>query len=229
MTVYPALPKAYFLFQHQDGREDKMNKAYIVFTPTKSTSLIREVVQHATHSLANAGWSVRTNNLMCLPFSQIGSSDDTDEELLHVLDCDTLVLVFPVVWSSVPATLKQWIEMVFCDHLTDRNMLANSQGCMQGKKVIVVAVSEEVECMRRGDSMEVAMADMLRPLLEGTLNYLGFDVLRPLFINGMDRRQATETNELLHEVTAVFSQLERRSHFYGLLRPAPGPSHLSMF
>jgi putative NADPH-quinone reductase len=211
-----------------------MTKAHIVFTHTRSTDFIREVVHAAAHSLANAGWTVRSTDLACWLDVQADSrttsqTANADEEFLSVADCDMLVLVFPVLWCSVPAALKQWIEMVFCDRLVAGKTPANSRGCMQGKKAIVVAVSEEAECIQRNDSIEATLADMLRPLLEGTLNYLGFEVLRPFFINGMGQMQANKNKELLFEVAAVFSQVKRRPSFYGLLRPAPGLSHLSMF
>lgn len=211
-----------------------MNTAHIVFTHTRSTSFITEVVAAAVHALSHAGWSVNTTDLGNWPPIQAlsrtaGQESQTDEEFLNVTNCDMLVLVFPVLWCSVPAALKQWIEMVFCDRLVSKEATANGRGCMQGKTAIVVAVSEENERIQRSDSIDVTLADMLRPLLEGTLNYLGFNVLQPFFISNANRGQVNDTEDLLYEVVAVFSHPERRTNFYGVLRPVPGPMHLSMF
>ena len=105
-----------------------MNTAHIVFTHTRSTSFIKEVVAAAVHALSHAGWSVNTTDLGNWPPIQAlsrtaGQESQTDEEFLNVTNCDMLVLVFPVLWCSVPAALKQWIEMVFCDHLLARGQL----------------------------------------------------------------------------------------------------------
>ena len=204
-----------------------MNKAHIVFTHTSSTGVIRKVVYAAVHALAHVGWTVKTTDLDCWLDVRTESktspqaANSSDEEFSNITDCDVLVLVFPVVWCSVPAKLKQWIEMVFSDRL--------ACGCMQGKRAFVVAVSEEAERIQRNDNIDATLAGMLRPLLEGTLNYLGFAVLRPFLIHDAGRDGASATDELLVEVATAFSQLERRSNFYGLLRPVPGPLYLSMF
>jgi len=204
-----------------------MSKAHIVFTHTSSTSVIKKVVHAAGHTLAHTGWAVRTTDLGYWPDVQTESStthqavSSSDKEFSNVEDCDVLVLAFPVVWCSVPAKLKQWIEMVFNDRL--------ACGCMQGKRAFVVAVSEKADRIQHSDSIDAALTDLLRPLLEGTLNYLGFTVLRPFLIRGADGDEGSATDDLLVQVTTAFSRLERRSNFYGFLRPVPGSSHRSMF
>lgn len=204
-----------------------MSNAHIVFTHSSSTGVIRKVVHVAAHTLAHAGWTVETTDLDYWLDIQTESktthqaANSSDEEFSNVADCDVLVLVFPVIWCSVPARLKQWIEMVFSDRL--------ACGCMQGKRALIVAVSEEADRIQHGDSIDAALTDLLRPLLEGTLNYLGFKVLRPFLIHRADGDEGSATDELLIEVATAFSRLDRRSNFYGLLRPVPGSSHLSMF
>jgi putative NADPH-quinone reductase len=99
---------------------------------------------------------------------------------------------------------------------------------MRGRKAIVIAASEYPECMQRYDSVETSMAEMLSPLLEGTLSYLGFYVLKPFFINTMEWMQAGDASGLLDRVDTAFAQIERRANFYGLLQPEPGPVHASV-
>jgi NAD(P)H dehydrogenase (quinone) len=221
-------------FQHTDGWTNEMKKAHIVHTHPKSTGLITEVARVAEHSLASAGWIIKTVDLMQEANFQEAVDTrsrptETEVERNNVVDCDLLVLMFPMVWCSMPAALKQWVESIFCDQLVHGNTPANSRGCMRGKKAFVIAAYEEIECMQRTDSVEATMAALLRPLLEGTLNYLGFHVLRPLFINDLGRLEPQKTKEILDGVAQAFSQVESRPGFYGLLPPQPGPARLSMF
>jgi len=211
-----------------------MKKAHIVFTHPKSLGLITEVARMAEYSLANAGWTIKTVDLTQAESvresaERWNSQAGAETERNNVFDCDLLVLVFPMIWCSMPAALKQWVELIFCDQIAHGDTLANSRGCMRGKKALVIAAAEEIECMASTDSVETTMATMLRPLLEGTLNYLGFYVLRPLFIKDMCHLKPLEISEILDRVAQAFSQLDSRPGFYGLLQPKPGSSRLSMF
>jgi putative NADPH-quinone reductase len=220
-------------FQRKDGWTRKMNKAHIVFAHNGSTGFINEVVCSANRTLADKGWSITTTDLALWALAQLGSdaashAPGTNVELLRVVDCDLLVPVFPMVWASVPATLKQWIEAVFSDQSSYGSLPANSRWSMRGRKAIVVAASEYPKCMQRYDSIETAMSEVLSPVLEGTLNYLGFYVLKPFFINTMEWMQAIDAGGLLGRFNAAFSQIESRACFYGLLQSKPGPVHPSV-
>lgn len=210
-----------------------MTKAHIVFTQTESTAVLTNVVRTIAKTLNDAGWTVVCTNLECwLDSETVGNAAilraNTKSEIENLAACDTLVLIFPVLWCSVPASLKQWIETVFSKQLDDGNISVNSRSCMQGKKAIVVAMSEEVERIERNECMDAALATMLQPLLEGTLHYLGFNVLRPYFIHGVDLDRVNGTNELLANVATLFSQIQRRPSYYGTFPPTPGLSRLSM-
>lgn len=210
-----------------------MTKAHIVFTQTESTAVIKNVVHTIVNTLTNAGWTVGCTNLECWHnVESVGNAPalaaNTKNEIKTLAACDTLVLIFPVIWCSVPASMKHWIETVFRKQPDDGNISINNRSCMQGKKVIVVAISEEVERIVRDDCMDAALAIMLRPLFEGTLNYLGFNVLRPYFIHHEDLSRVNGTNEILANVATLFSQLQRRPSYYGMFPPAPGLSRLSM-
>jgi putative NADPH-quinone reductase len=207
-----------------------MNKAHIVLAHTGSTGFMSKVVSTADSALAEKGWNITTTRLTQWVAAQadtdgIRQAPDADTELLRVVDCDLLVLAFPIVWASVPATLKQWIEAVFSDQSGHEPLAKSSRWSMRGKKAIVVAASEYPERMQRYDRIETAMSETLSPLLEGTLNYLGFSVLRPFLIDTMEWVQAGEASGLLSEVDTAFSQIEHRVCFYGLRQPEPGPSH----
>lgn len=209
-----------------------MNRAHIVSANTGPTGFMTEVAHVVGQSLGQAGWMIDTVDLthwsaVLAAGAKPGGDALVENERDRILRSDLLVLVFPVIWCSMPAALKQWIDIVFCDRSAQGGTQTGCQGCMRGKKAIVVAASEEVERMQRSDSMEASMAIMLRPLLEGTLNFLGFSVLRPVFID-RDQLQNIQTTGLLNQVADAFSHLESRPNFYGVMRPKPGLSSISM-
>lgn len=189
--------------------------------------LIGRIVSDAAQALHHAGWRVDVSDAMPADRASDGGPD-TEDEFLKVAACDILVLIFPMLWCAAPATIKKWIETVFGNPVCGDTPPEQEHVRMHGKKAMVVAVAEETERVQRYDSLESSLTDMLRPLLEGTLNYLGFEVLRPFFIHGITRAHAAELADVSRKVMAVFSQLEQRANLYGRHRPRPGPGYQVM-
>ncbi|KAB0495017.1 NAD(P)H-dependent oxidoreductase [Pseudomonas vancouverensis] len=104
---------------------------------------------------------------------------DIQGELDKLLWADLLILNFPVFWFSTPAMLKGWIDRVLVSGICYGGKRFYDQGGLAGKKALVTVTLGGREHMFGEGAIHGPLEDMLRPLLRGTLAYVGFDVLEP--------------------------------------------------
>jgi NAD(P)H dehydrogenase (quinone) len=103
---------------------------------------------------------------------------DIQQELDKLLWADLLVLNFPIFWFSAPAMLKGWIDRVLVSGMCYGGKRFYDQGGLAGKRALVTVTLGARTHVRRG-AIHGPLQDMLRPILRGTLAYVGFDVLEP--------------------------------------------------
>ncbi|NMG73404.1 NAD(P)H-dependent oxidoreductase [Aromatoleum diolicum] len=106
-------------------------------------------------------------------------ADDIREEIEKVRWCDLLILNFPIYWFSEPAILKGWIDRVMISGVFYGGKRIYDRGGMRGKRAMVTFTLGGREHMFGPDAIHGEIESMLRPLLQGTLAYCGFDLLPP--------------------------------------------------
>ena len=104
---------------------------------------------------------------------------DIKQELDKLLWADLLVLNFPVFWFSAPAMLKGWIDRVLVSGVCYGGKRFYDQGGLAGKRALVTVTIGGREHMFGEGAIHGPLEDMLRPILRGTLAYVGFEVLEP--------------------------------------------------
>lgn len=104
---------------------------------------------------------------------------DIRQELDKLLWADLLILNFPIFWFSVPAMLKGWIDRVLVSGVCYGGKRFYDQGGLAGKKALVSVTLGGREHMFGEGAIHGPLEDMLRPILRGTLAYVGFEVLQP--------------------------------------------------
>lgn len=104
---------------------------------------------------------------------------DIQQELDKLLWADLLILNFPIFWFSAPAMLKGWIDRVLVSGVCYGGKRFYDQGGLAGKKALVTVTLGGREHMFGEGAIHGPLEDMLRPILRGTLAYVGFDVLEP--------------------------------------------------
>lgn len=104
---------------------------------------------------------------------------DIQRELDKLLWADLLILNFPLYWFSVPAILKGWIDRVLVSGVCYGGKRFYDQGGLAGKKALVSLTLGGREHMFGEGAIHGPLEDMLRPLLRGTLAYVGLEVLPP--------------------------------------------------
>jgi len=104
---------------------------------------------------------------------------DIQGELDKVLWADLLILNFPIFWFSAPAMLKGWIDRVLVSGVCYGGKRFYDQGGLAGKRALVTVTLGGREHMFGEGAIHGPLEDMLRPILRGTLAYVGYDVLAP--------------------------------------------------
>ncbi|TKC80219.1 NAD(P)H-dependent oxidoreductase [Trinickia terrae] len=106
-------------------------------------------------------------------------SHDIQNELKKLLDCDLLVLNFPLFWFSTPAILKGWLDRVLVSGSVYGGMRFYDRGGLKGKRAIVSFTLGGQAHMLDTNGIHGPIEGMLKHLLQGTLAYTGLDVLAP--------------------------------------------------
>lgn len=105
--------------------------------------------------------------------------EDIRAELEMVLWADLLILNFPLFWFSVPAILKGWIDRVLLSGVTYGGRRFYDHGGLVGKRGLLALTLGARPHMFGPRAIHGPLEDMLRPLLRGTLYYVGMEVLPP--------------------------------------------------
>ena len=104
---------------------------------------------------------------------------DIQQELDKLLWADLLILNFPIFWFSTPAILKGWIDRVLVSGICYGGKRFYDQGGLVGKRALVTVTLGGSEHMFGEGAIHGPLEDMLRPILRGTLAYVGMQVLPP--------------------------------------------------
>lgn len=105
---------------------------------------------------------------------------DIAAEVEKLKKADLVIFNFPVYWFSVPAMLKGWIDRVLISGVCYGGLRFYDQGGLKGKKAALSFTLGGRDHMFGPGAIHGELEVMLRPLLRGTLAYVGMDVL-PFF------------------------------------------------
>lgn len=113
-------------------------------------------------------------------FEKQAIAPDITAELAKLKKADLVIFNFPLYWFSVPAILKGWIDRVLISGVCYGGLRFYDQGGLKGKKALVSLTLGGREHMFGENAIHGELIDgMLRPLLRGTLAYVGLEVLPP--------------------------------------------------
>ena len=109
---------------------------------------------------------------------------DVDAQAQCLLECDLLVVHFPLWWFGVPAILKGWMDRVFVYGRLYSSTRRYDQGVCTGKKMIacVTAGASAESCSYAGREGDTLLH--LWPL-HFAFRYLGFDIFEPEIFYGV--------------------------------------------
>ena len=151
------------------------------------TCVVRDLYEMAFNPLTTGADFVSRSNPDVLHYDKeqkVASHNDGFEpglraEIDHLLWADVLILQFPLYWFSVPAIMKGWIDRVFVDGIAYGNGRWYDKGALKGKRAMISMTTGCYPTMCGPDGINGNLDVMLWPLQNGTLRFVGFDILPP--------------------------------------------------
>lgn len=180
----------------------------IVHAHPEPQSFTTAMMKTAVADLTAAGHSVEVSDLYAMNWNPVASADDfagrkNPEYLVYALEqrhgyengtiaadiaaevekvkrADLIMLSFPLYWFSVPAIMKGWIDRVLISGVCYGGLRFYNNGGLKGKKAVLSFTLGGREHMFGDGAIHGELDVMLRPVLRGTLAYVGCEVL-PFF------------------------------------------------
>jgi NAD(P)H dehydrogenase (quinone) len=117
-------------------------------------------------------------------------SEDIAMEQDKLRWADTVILVFPLWWFSMPAILKGWVERVYAygfgygvgEHSDTRWGDRYGEGTLAGKRAMLIVTAGGWESHYGPRGINGPIDDILFPIQHGILYYPGYDVLPPFVV-----------------------------------------------
>ena len=182
-------------------------KIFIVHAHPEPKSFCSAMKDTAVETFQSLGHEVQVSDLHQMNWNPVASSNDFEvrsqpDYLVYALEqresyksgkispdiqaeidklkwCDVLIFNFPMYWFSVPAILKGWIDRVFVSGFCYGGKRFYDQGGLKGKKGLLAFTLGGREHMFGEDNIHGERETMLRPLLRGSMAYVGLSVLPP--------------------------------------------------
>ncbi|WP_413203842.1 NAD(P)H-dependent oxidoreductase [Rhodospirillum sp. A1_3_36] len=193
------------------------------FNPVMSSADFgeRKAVDHLTYAMEQRhGFANRT------------LAPDILAEVDKVLSADLLVFTFPLQWFGVPAILKGWIERVFLSGPFYGGKRVYERGGLAGKRAFAAFSLGGRDHMFGPDALhgELTMG-MMRHFFQGTLGYVGLEVLEPFIAYHVPYVAEPDRQALLGDLAEVARTLKERpvlpmpdlSKFDDTFAPRPPP------
>ncbi len=140
--------------------------------------------------------------------------EDIQDEIAKVKNAGLIIFTFPLFWMSVPAMMKGWIDRVFVSGLFYGGKRIYEKGGMQGKKALVCTTLGGREYMFGDKGIHgqlYSASGMLRSVLQGSLGYVGMDVLEPFIAYHVPYIPDEERKKILLNWRQALSGLDTRS------------------
>lgn len=184
-------------------------KVLIVHAHNEPKSFNTALKDLAVDVLTRQGHDVDVSDLYAMGFNPVAGPDDflsrvNDDYLVYALEqrnaheagtlapdiaaeldkvkaADLIIFNFPIYWFGMPAILKGWIDRVFVSGHCYGGRRIYDRGGLVGKRAMLSITLGGRDHMFGPDAIHGDLDDMLRPILQGALAYVGLSVL-PSFV-----------------------------------------------
>jgi NAD(P)H dehydrogenase (quinone) len=212
--------------------------ALIVFAHPEPNSFNGALRDTATHTLEAAGHTVAVTDLNSIRFKAASDADDfsfrTDPDYLRidreqtaahertsvasdiaaeqdkVVAADLLILQFPLWWFGPPAILKGWFDRVFARGFAYLPGRKYDTGMMRGKRAMISLTTGTSADTYAPDGIDGPLLNILWPMHNGMLRYVGYDVLEPNVVFMPGRISDTERKAALDRYAERLRNLDQQ-------------------
>jgi NAD(P)H dehydrogenase (quinone) len=139
---------------------------------------------------------------------------DIQDEIAKVKQADLIIFSFPLFWMSVPAILKGWIDRVFVSGIFYGGKRIYGKGGMSGKRALVCTTLGGRDYMFGDKALHGELygaSGMLRSLLQGSLGYVGMQVLEPFVAYHVPYISDESRKEILKNWQQALTTLDKRA------------------
>lgn len=155
--------------------------------PKSFNSAIRDVV---IEELKKAEKDIMLRDLYDLNFNPILSCDDfmkiqqctaapdVLKEQEFVKEAGTLIFIYPLWWSSMPAILKGYIDRVFSYGFAYEVKETGTVGLLKGKRAFLITTTGATEEMNTASGLYNAMGRVI----DGSLEFTGLKIVGHLYL-----------------------------------------------
>ncbi|XP_075870708.1 ribosyldihydronicotinamide dehydrogenase [quinone]-like [Nelusetta ayraudi] len=185
----------------------EVKRALIVYTHYSSNSFNAAAKDKAKKTLEEQGWKVEVSDLYAMKFKVTTTvediidytqeedfqyadaaekawhdgklSDDILKEQVKLKEADLVIFQFPMYWFSVPAILKGWMDRVLTKGFAYTDKQGFSEDLFSNTKVLLSFTTGSLDSMFRAQSINGDVKFTLCPILQATLRYCRFKVLKP--------------------------------------------------
>lgn len=182
-------------------------KVLIVYAHPEPRSFNSALLTRAKATLADLGHDCMVRDLYAMGFDPVASGADFTSrldpdhlrydheqraasksggyvaglrtEIDHLMWADVIILQFPLYWFSVPAIMKGWIDRVFVDGVVYGSGRWYDRGALKGKRAMIAMTTGCYPSMCGPDGINGNLDVMLWPIQNGTLRFVGCEVLPP--------------------------------------------------
>jgi NAD(P)H dehydrogenase (quinone) len=190
-------------------------KFFIVHAHPEPNSFNGALTNYATEVLKKAGHEVIISDLYAMQFNPVsdrcnftsqknpdvykqqveelyatevdGFAPDIKAEMEKLDWCDVLIFQFPLWWFGLPAILKGWVDRVFAMGRIYCGGKWYDNGVFKGKRAMLSLTTGGTLSMYTEVGINGDLNTILYPINHGILRFVGFDVLPPFVVWGVNR------------------------------------------
>jgi NAD(P)H dehydrogenase (quinone) len=130
-----------------------------------------------------------------LAVNSSGFVRDIQEEQRKLLQADVVIFQFPMWFFGMPSILKGWFERVLTKGFAYGEKKEYESGGMSGKKAVILMTTAAPQEDYTLDGKHGEIGNVIYPIQNCMLRYIGFTALTPSIIFGVDS-MSTEEFEL---------------------------------
>ena len=219
-----------------------MKNVLIVHAHPEAKSFCSSLKNTAKEHFTNLGYTVTENDLYAMNFNPVGDANDFKQlanndyfkyqteqlnasqnnlfapeiqvEIDKLLQCDILILNFPLWWFGLPAILKGWIDRVFAMGVVyggGKGVYEN--GIFKNKKAFLTLTTGGPEIAYNGGK-NGNLDTILFPINHGMLYFTGMQVLPPYISYSPARLNKEELESELDNYKNYLDGIETLTSIY---------------
>lgn len=136
-------------------------------------------------------------------------ADFIESEIEKMEWCDLMIWQFPLWWFGLPSPFKGWVERVYAMGRVYNGAHLYENGLFKGKRAMLSFTTGAPADAYKEGGMNGDIEQLIRPIQQGMLSFLGFTVLKPTIVFSPAQISAEARKKALDDYGARISELLR--------------------